>query len=600
MTTKTALRATADASVDSSHPNRNLGDRTALHLNDSDWRAYVEFSLKSLPLDAIVQEANLKLTAKTVFSGDTVTARRITQRWREDRITWNNVPTVSGVNTGSEVVTAGIDDEVTIDVTAMVAQALAGANFHGIRLEVSTAGDRKFAASEAQDRSERPRLVVFYGETPIAPTHLHPRGGHACDAAKPTLAWDCDSQSASWVQVSTTDVGFTPAAGFASPEFDDGGWIDNVEQLYDLATTAYGGVPDDATRYWTVAVKDEDGNESQFSEPARFERHSYGTFTIDSPTTDVSTSTPTVLTTFTGRTLKRIEWSLARSQPKFPWPHVIEGVSDDDDFEIRGVNKIDTTYRLVLKAFDEFQRGNVPNEGGYVRAVVTFGYTPGATDPITGLVLEQAEPSSPVILATWSRSVAPDSFRIYVNNVLESDIDSGDAFVSGTTYEALVWSADPKVSNTIRVVAVDANVNSVHAQGVITPQIIAAWLLAPDEGIALPIFGRPRFGTSIAESGETYVTLDGVPKRIVDSVSGLKGKISGELVEIAQVDDQTAAQARENLLAFKELNAGANIRLAYLRRNVPVLLEEISSLDEWTEVLEELYHVEIGFWELPE
>jgi hypothetical protein len=607
------FRPSADAFTNQDHTARNYGDVPKISLNGtggSQHFGYLDFSVKTLPNDAIISSASLVLTLRNDWPGtNTITARLITSRWSESRISYDNSPSTSGVGEATLVVTGGVaGDQIEIDVTTMISQVVAGAEFHGIRLHVDTADNRNVFAREFPQYPRKPRLVVEFGSTPSPPTSLHPRAGHAVNSDLPVLAWDVDDQSASWVQIATTDVGFDPDTGFPSPEFDDGGWMPNHDALYDLSTTAYGGVPDDEERFWTVAIQDEDGTATTFAEPARFERHTYGTFTIDSPTTDVDTNDPTILTTFTGRTLTRIDWVIQRLWPFVGpfgtpgWVDITDGTSDDDDFEIHGLRWRDATYRLVLKAFDEFPRGNVPNETAYMLARVEFVYIPGPTDPIDTLVLTQDGGSSPVVLAEFTRANAPDTFGIYCNGVLVDTVDSGDAFVSGTTYRWPVYAAAGYASNEIGVVATDDGEDSDMVSEDITPTVIGIWILAPDGDLRLPLFaigGRDKVTTSLGEDGETFFPLRGDPVRIVDSVRGLEGTVSGDIVQVSAIGDGVdAASARQMLLDLKALGVGADIRIAFGRRNFPAILGQVG-VDEGVGP-EETYHVTVPFWEVPE
>lgn len=602
MTTRTKLRDTGDAFTNAAKPNHNYGDVSRLTVNGtggSERYSFLQFAVDTLPNDAIIESATLVLTLRNDWSGTNVlTAQRVTTKWAESRVTFDNSPSTSGVNAGvATIVDLVMDDVIEIDVTAMISQVVAGAQFHGFRLDVDTADQRHLNSRENSLNPQRPRLVIEFGTTPTPPTSLHPRAGNAVNSDKPVLAWDVDTQSASWVQVATDAVGFDPDTGLVTPEFDDGDWVVNPDQLYDLSTTGYGGVGDDEERWWTVKVQDEDGNASSFAEPAQLFRHTYGTFVIDSPTTDVDTSTPTILTTFTGRTLTRVDWLLRRSSSD-GWLDVSSGSADDDDFEITGVDHSGEDYQLLLKAFDEFPRGNVPNEPPYVLATVEFTYVAGVTDSVSSIGLAQAASYSPVVLVTVERDNAPDTFGIYRDGVLVATVDSGDAFVSDTTYEFLLYAANPQVPNEIGVVATDDGEDSPVVSDTITPTVLGVWLMAPDAGLTLPLFGVggvDRMGSSIGEEGETFFPIGGDPVRIVDSVRGLEGTISGDAVRVGGIGEALdAAEARERLLAFKALGVGANTRIAFGRRNFPAILGQFG-IDEGTEP-EETYHVTVPFW----
>lgn len=597
------MRSIADAFTNEVYPARNYGgspkivlDNTGSSIN----RGYLGFSLKSLPTDGIVNYATLRVYLRNSWTGaNTITARRITGRWAESTLDFGNAPTTTATGTVDEVVTGGVPGElVEIDVTDMVVAALAGANWHGIRLTVATSGSRNIHSRQSLNRALRPKLIIEYGNEPTPPTELRPHSTNAVDAAFPTLSWDVDSQSYSWVQIATSDD------FVADLEWEDTDWVANTEPLYDLSTSSYPGVPDDSQRWWRVKFKDEDGNASEFSDSATFTRRTYGTFVIDSPAADgdpINTSTPTILTTFTGRTLTRIDWYLERLDvgadtyvDVFP-NRIPDGTSIVGDFEISGVKVPAATYKLTLRAFDEYSgdRGSAVGETTYVKKVRTFVYAPGATSPVTGLAVVPASDGSPILSATWSRASAPDSFSIYVNGVLTETVDSGDAFVSGTSYAWTIYTAQPRVLNTIEVVATDAGIDSDPASVGITLKPTGIWMIAPDDGLTLHIHGQEAISADIAESGTTYHPLSGTPVRILDSKSGLlEGSLSGILVTVGT---DTVEDARATFFAIKDLDVSAAVRLVFGRRNILVVLGPFSI--EELSFEEEIYQVSAEFWE---
>lgn len=597
MATITKFRSTADSFTAENLSTRNFGNRPKLVLDNTGAsinRSYLAFSLRSLPIDAIVGSAILRVYLRGAWSGtNTITARRITGSWRQDALNYANAPVTTATNEVTKVVTGGAaGDLVEIDVTAMVTAAVAGSTWHGIRLTNSVSGVRLLHSRETLNRALRPKLVIEYGIEPTPPTNLRPHSTHAVNAAKPLLSWDIDSQSYSWVQISTS-------TDFTTPEFNDGAWIQNPDPLYDMSLTGYAGVPDNAVRYWRVKHKDEDGLASDFSEPAIFERRSYGTLVIDSPATDldpVTSSTPTILTTFTGRTLTRTDWFLERLDVgTAAYVDVVKGSIADDDFSISGVKKPSATaYKLTVQTYDEYDRGSAPGEKSYVKKVRTFTYDSGGTAAVTGLTLAQVETGSPVLVANWS-SALTDTFSIYVNGSLVEVVDAADVFVSGTAYQRLIYFTLPRVQNTVTIVSTSAGVDSPQTTATITPATSAIWLLTPDDGLVLPIHGSDQISTTIGEDGETFFPLSNTPIRIVDSVRYLEGKVSGTLMGTSV---RTADDARDTLLAIKDLGVSANIRLAFGRRNIKVILGEFTVEEIYT--TEELYTVGFDFWQVPE
>jgi hypothetical protein len=110
----TTLNPTEDAAVSQLNPSSNYGSDSKLRvetydwlLTRSDWRSYLKFSLNSLPSDAIITKAELRLYCTQADGGAvsgevTVVCHYTNDSWSEGGITWNNQPmgTDPNPNTG--------------------------------------------------------------------------------------------------------------------------------------------------------------------------------------------------------------------------------------------------------------------------------------------------------------------------------------------------------------------------------------------------------------------------------------------------------------------------------------------------------------------
>src|SRR3954467_2169150 len=148
MSTTITLRGTHDAYTDEGTPNRNFGNEVKLGVNGSGGgqvqRTYVGCSLKAIPDTAIIKSAllHLYLRGSTWTGANVLTAHRITQKWNESKIKFSDAPTTTASNSATATVTDGAaGDAVEWDVTDMVADAVSGASWHGIRISKDTAGD---------------------------------------------------------------------------------------------------------------------------------------------------------------------------------------------------------------------------------------------------------------------------------------------------------------------------------------------------------------------------------------------------------------------------------------------------------------------------
>jgi len=616
--TRTTLRATGDAYTDEDYINRNFGDRLLLTLNNNanhTRKTYIGFSLKSLPRAAIVHEALLKLVLRGDWDGNnTITIRRINERWSEQDITFNNAPGVSDLNDVNFDINDGSGgDEELVDITAMVNNALNGKEWHGVRIAVDNAGDKFFHASESPDWSRRPKLVVEYSTIPDPPSSLAPRGGDAVDSSQPKLSWHTGSQSESQVQVNDIE-------DMSSPDYDSG-WVENTDPEWDLAlatSPTFDAIPDNDTRFWRVRIKDEDGNISGWSLTQTFERHTYGTLTITSPPADydsVDESSPTIIFTFTGRTQTRMGWKAESREteidPPRPGRLVWEEVSSnrfdqgapttDTSFEVRGIKEPALEHRVTVRVWDQFDRGTAVGESPFVQATRRFLYdpTPGV-DPVTSFVATQQTGASPLVDLVWERAAAPDSFDILNNGkIVGRNLDPADVFVSGTSYAATVWSSEPNSANTYKVVAtengVDSTSNPVESIDPLT--VHGIWLLAPDDDTAVAIYGQELADMELGETGATFEVLGRpTPIRIIDSVRGREGSVSGVL---AKVDGASADTSYRRLMRIKELEPSAYLRLALGTRNFPIVLGRLNAIEPQP-TTEEIYEVSFDFAQVGE
>lgn len=170
--TTVTLDAVADATVRQWAPDTNFGDETSLQLIyggvNEEAVTLVRFDLSSLPPDAVVDSASLRLYLETASGADPVSIgiHAVTSDWDElgaDGVTWNTFPTVEPMG-----LVADIDAEV-LSYKSWPATSFAQAwiddptsNF-GVMLRGPTDGtgyEREFASHEYLERP--PQLEVTY------------------------------------------------------------------------------------------------------------------------------------------------------------------------------------------------------------------------------------------------------------------------------------------------------------------------------------------------------------------------------------------------------------------------------------------------------
>jgi hypothetical protein len=165
--------AIQDATVLEGYPNVNLGSAAdmlagydvCLDPYGEIARALVRFDIASLPSQACIEEATLKIHLVTSCdypdSIRTIRTYRITENWSESSVTWNNRPDY-GEAYGSESIEHGAWDWYDFDVTDLVKAWHDGTyTNHGIMLRgPEVIGWRGFGTREWS--SYRPRLIVDY------------------------------------------------------------------------------------------------------------------------------------------------------------------------------------------------------------------------------------------------------------------------------------------------------------------------------------------------------------------------------------------------------------------------------------------------------
>ena len=101
----TIVKTAVDAWVDQAQPTVRHGAKTRLALNGptgtNDRRAFIHFS-RPFPLGAVILSAKLRVFTAAAWTGShTVTAKRVTAKWQEKLIAWNNQPAVTATNQAS-------------------------------------------------------------------------------------------------------------------------------------------------------------------------------------------------------------------------------------------------------------------------------------------------------------------------------------------------------------------------------------------------------------------------------------------------------------------------------------------------------------------
>lgn len=527
--------------------------------------AYLHFT-RPFPLGATVISATLRLTLAKPWNGlQSLIAKRVIERWWQERIRWSNRPGVAAANEASVQVVDGVDgQEVEIDVTDMLADVASGADYFGFQLSINQDVLRRVYSTDAARAENRPVLEVEWGQQPYPPARMAPSGGRVVSLSKPVLDWAFrdnrgdTQQLASQVQISTT-------ADFSAPEYDSGK-VANTLSSWDLADTAYAGVPAGETRWWRVRVWDGLDFVSEWSDKQQFAYVAQPALTINNPPESgiVEETTPTIDWSFPGQ--DNAEVVLFRINPNSGkiinrlerWPDL-----NDTDVKVPpDTLRSGRTYRVRVRAWDSEDRQGLPGAPAYVQATREFTYArDGTPAPVTNLTAELD--SSPKVVFRFDRVTMPDYFSLRRNGeeVLQR-ISATDAFESGTSYEFAYWGARPRETDTYEVEAVVNDLGKLkHSAGndeiEVRTRVRGIWLVDPEDGQAVMFAGQESAEARIGVAGEVLYPKSGRrPVQITEQVRGYEGSVSGTLLSRADRDRflRLAGRLKRLRLIFGDLN----------------------------------------------
>lgn len=169
------------------YDNMNFGDSIEFSAiswtsNGYPWveRSFIDFNFNIIPSNAIIDSAFLSLYAygdtghgmghSTLGGTDECYLQRVTSRWVEDSITWNNQPSTTDID---EAVLpesdSAMQDYLHIDVTNLVRDIHENmSDSYGFMLRLKyEEGYRRmmFSSSDIADPTKRPKLVIYYTDT---------------------------------------------------------------------------------------------------------------------------------------------------------------------------------------------------------------------------------------------------------------------------------------------------------------------------------------------------------------------------------------------------------------------------------------------------
>lgn len=567
------VRNAVDSWVDGStgHTTKNYGAAFRLFASSTDATTLVYFGAP-MPRGATVISAKLRLYTSGSFAGASVTlnARRLNAKFTASRVTWsgpNARPAGTGATATVTKTSTGDGDVFELDVKPIMQLVADGTPWYGFEVVTTTATRRAFRS--AQSATLRPELEVTWADAPDAPTTMSPNG-QAVSVSRPVVEGDYTDPTggtltSAMVELKSTNAGWDAVNGFAAPDFatvETPVGAGSKARL-DLAAAASGwaGATAGSTWYYTMRVRDESGEWSEWSKVASFIFTAFGTLTINAPSVAAPTLndfTPPVTFTVAGMTLEK-------------YRVIVENVAtggvvyDSGEVPASGTSIIHTiagragkallktgvSYLLRVRAFDTVDRS--PTETPFVEATQPFTVVAGSTTAITGLTATSVV-NPPGVQIDFSRAAAPDAFTFTVDgDVVEADVLPADVFVSGTSYRYTFTRLRPNVAASFGVAAI---VNSTGASTVTavsaTPKVSGMWLVdkARDRYLFIAKTGGSKL--DLGEESELLVPLGAEAGiTITQSLRGYEGDVSGVLVNTHDAGSRTLQQWVDEALIIR-------------------------------------------------
>lgn len=608
-------KAGIDAHLNQSRPDDNLGRKPRLVLDGTG--GAVKYGLVFFPIpfskagEVTVLDGTLRLRLYSAWTGGphTITARRVTQKWREGNVTYNTLPTTTASNEATVAVTGGAaDDTVELDLTAMLQDVASGGDWFGVRLSINTAGEKKLHSSESPDGSMQPELEMVWTRGAAQPIDLKPAGGRSISKQQPRFQWTFqsasegeESQAAFQIEIASaatldgdgtfTDANVVYSSGTIASELNE----------HDTTGTAF-TIADTVVRYWHVRAQDENGQWSPWSDVAQFRRDTQGTLAITNPpapaSNTVEETTPPFTHTLTGRTQEATSYKLLQSDGAGGWVEIWNRRRRaTTDLSKTPPNKLITQaavdYKIQIRTWDTIDREDMKGDRAFLEAERTFTYVRSGT-PAAVLTLTATDQGAGVLLE-WTRTAQPDYFAIKVDGeIVEDRLASADVLDVAPNYSYVFYGLKPRLEQTIEVEAVVLDGGKYkHSDGnptvAVTTNPLGIWLVAPEKEIEVFLADRSSPSMEIGESSVSHKALGRRdPVRITDSIRGWEGGVSGKLIDFGGV---TALEWHDRLERLKGWAGRVEVRLIMFDFNFPVTLGRVGAPPS----SESVYDVDVEF-----
>ena len=164
----------ADSYVVASQPAANFGNSSLLAVQ-AGTNSYVRLNLGTLPANATVAKATLRLYVNAIAAPGSFDAYQVDGPWTERGLAWNHVPPLGGSATGGKpmsIAATSLNQFILIDVTPLVQGWLNGSiPNYGVALVLSgSVGSFSFDSKESSGTGHQPELEVVLDSATSTPT----------------------------------------------------------------------------------------------------------------------------------------------------------------------------------------------------------------------------------------------------------------------------------------------------------------------------------------------------------------------------------------------------------------------------------------------
>lgn len=440
MTSHATIKTGSDSWVDQGHVQMSHGNAQYLKLNDdtNDKYGLIHFALP-FRKGATITVATLQLHAKGGGWDDSTTllAKRITTKWREDRVNWHNRPTVTATNQGSEAAITVADGAlIEVDVTSIIQDVADGAvRWQGFQLSINDPGDHLLHSAESTAKGKRPQLYLEWTYLPDEPTDLSPAEDGVVNLADVYFSWSRMTSTDKHATQASVRLELDTVNTFNSGNYYDSGYYTTVHAgVQGSALTAWANLTDNTNYFWRIRVRDDAGATSGVSDIASFRRDAWtASLAITSPPGATAEGTTPVFTwTFAPQTAFKaiLEMKAGTDNPDTDTDESWDELEHDHDnwttaatqgfdlepgvFKRKGALGNLKKYRLTVYVRDDQNRVGTPGDPPWLSdQTVAFTISPTGNPAAVTKVVLAPDIDSPMVWVRWHRAAAPDSFVIF-------------------------------------------------------------------------------------------------------------------------------------------------------------------------------------------